>query len=149
MLQRPIGGRTVHEHQLLRLLRIGQLRMELQVMPTDREEHPDMDGAFILLTPKGRQQVAYTEVNERHISGTAPGGHGDLMPPTATRAQVQAAAEKLVEKGTRVSDPARTLQTFEKRMTVNGMRANYRLIVDSTDRNRIIAFFLIGNSYTP
>ncbi|HET6356387.1 helix-turn-helix transcriptional regulator [Streptomyces sp.] len=63
VLQRPIGGRTVHEHQLRRLLRIGQLRtVELQVMPTDREEHPNMDGAFILLTPKGRQQVAYTEV---------------------------------------------------------------------------------------
>lgn len=63
VLQRPIGGRTVHEYQLRQLLRIGQLRtVELQVMPTHCEEHPCMDGAFNLLTPKGRQQVAYTEV---------------------------------------------------------------------------------------
>ncbi|MFC4609088.1 Scr1 family TA system antitoxin-like transcriptional regulator [Streptomyces maoxianensis] len=62
VLQRPIGGRAVHEGQLRRLLRVGQLRtVKLQVMPTSREEHPSMGGAFILLTPKGRQQVAYTE----------------------------------------------------------------------------------------
>ncbi|TQK45219.1 helix-turn-helix protein [Streptomyces sp. SLBN-118] len=63
VLQRPIGGNTVHQHQLRQLLRIGRLRtVEFQVMPTDREEHPSMDGAFTLLTPKGRQQAAYTEV---------------------------------------------------------------------------------------
>ncbi|MGI5398305.1 helix-turn-helix domain-containing protein [Streptomyces sp. CA-135486] len=63
VLQRPIGGRTVHAAQLRRLLHTGRMRtVELQVMPTDREEHPSMGGSFILLTPKGRQQVAYTEI---------------------------------------------------------------------------------------
>ncbi|MFK4224070.1 Scr1 family TA system antitoxin-like transcriptional regulator [Streptomyces sp. NPDC019890] len=63
VLRRPIGGRAVHKHQLRRLLHVGRLRtVELQVMPNDQEEHPNMDGAFILLAPKGRQQVAYTEV---------------------------------------------------------------------------------------
>ncbi|MEV1049818.1 helix-turn-helix transcriptional regulator [Streptomyces sp. NPDC049887] len=63
VLQRPNGGPTVHEHQLRRLLRAGRLRtVELQVMPTAHEEHPCMDGAFTLLTPKGRHQVAYTEI---------------------------------------------------------------------------------------
>ncbi|MFF3321535.1 Scr1 family TA system antitoxin-like transcriptional regulator [Streptomyces sp. NPDC002889] len=62
-LQRPIGGRSVHEAQLQRLLRVGRLRtVELQIMPTDREEHPNVDGVFTLLTAKTRQQVAYTEV---------------------------------------------------------------------------------------
>ncbi len=62
-LQRPIGGRAIHKYQLLQLLRIGRLRtVELQVMPTDREEHPNVDGVFTLLTAKMRQQVAYTEV---------------------------------------------------------------------------------------
>ncbi|WP_405890486.1 helix-turn-helix domain-containing protein [Streptomyces sp. NBC_00133] len=62
-LQRPIGGHTVHEGQLLQLLRIGRLRtVELQIMPTEREEHPNVDGVFTLLTAKTRQQVAYTEV---------------------------------------------------------------------------------------
>lgn len=63
VLKRPIGGRPVHGQQLRRLLGVGRLRtVELQVMPLDREEHPSLDGAFILLTPKGRQQVAYTEI---------------------------------------------------------------------------------------
>ncbi|MDX3074773.1 helix-turn-helix transcriptional regulator [Streptomyces sp. MI02-7b] len=63
VLQRPLGGRTVRAAQLEQLLRIGRLRtVELQVMPTDREEHPSNDGAFTLLNPKERPQVAYTEV---------------------------------------------------------------------------------------
>ncbi|MDQ0843387.1 hypothetical protein QFZ68_003067 [Streptomyces sp. V1I6] len=62
-LQRPIGGRTVHEAQLRQLLRVGRMRtVELQVMPTNREEHPNVDGVFTLLTAETRQQVAYTEV---------------------------------------------------------------------------------------
>ncbi|MFI9588200.1 putative T7SS-secreted protein [Streptomyces sp. NPDC052236] len=97
----------------------------------------------------GNAKQGWQHINERHISGTAAGGHGDLMPPTTTRAQVEAAAEKLVERGTRISDPDRTIQTFEKRMTVDGMRARYRLVVDSTDGNRVITFFPVGKSYTP
>ncbi|MEU9011000.1 helix-turn-helix transcriptional regulator [Streptomyces sp. NPDC048479] len=63
ILQRPIGGRSVHEGQLRLLLRLGRLRtVELQVMPTDRDEHPTMDGPFTLLTSKERRQVAYVEV---------------------------------------------------------------------------------------
>ena len=31
-------------------------------MPTEREEHPSLGGPFNLLTPKGRQQVAYIEI---------------------------------------------------------------------------------------
>ncbi|MFC8131292.1 helix-turn-helix domain-containing protein [Streptomyces sp. NPDC057302] len=63
VLQRPVGGRDVHKGQLQLLLRIGSMRtVELQVMPTDRQEHPSLDGSFILLTPKGRNQVAYTEI---------------------------------------------------------------------------------------
>lgn len=62
ILQRPIGGRATLAGQLMQLLRIGRLRtVELQVMPTDREEHPNTDGAFTLVTPKGGQQVAYSE----------------------------------------------------------------------------------------
>lgn len=43
-LQRPIGGRAVHEAQLRQLLRVGRMRtVELQVMPTNREEHPNVE----------------------------------------------------------------------------------------------------------
>ncbi|MFE3904247.1 helix-turn-helix domain-containing protein [Streptomyces sp. NPDC059153] len=63
VLRRPIGGAAVHKAQLEQLIDLGQLRsLELQVMPTKREEHAGMGGPFILLTPKGRPQVAYLEV---------------------------------------------------------------------------------------
>ncbi|MGW2592489.1 helix-turn-helix domain-containing protein [Streptomyces sp. NPDC001515] len=62
VLQRPIGGADCHRRQLLRLLHVGQMRtVTLQIMPTQREEHPSLDASFIMLTPKGRQQVAYVE----------------------------------------------------------------------------------------
>ncbi|MGY4741282.1 helix-turn-helix domain-containing protein [Streptomyces sp. ATMOS53] len=63
VLDRPIGGRTVQEAQLKQLLRIGDLRnVEIQVMPTNVESHPNMGGAFNLLTPPRHPQVAYTEI---------------------------------------------------------------------------------------
>lgn len=63
VLRRPIGGEAVHKEQLETLLNLGQLRsLELQVMPTRRQEHAGMGGPFILLTPKSRPQVAYLEV---------------------------------------------------------------------------------------
>jgi transcriptional regulator with XRE-family HTH domain len=62
VLDRPIGGRHVHREQLRRLLLVGSMRnVEIQVMPTHREEHPNLDSAFNMLVPKGHAQVAYTE----------------------------------------------------------------------------------------
>ncbi|MER5500058.1 helix-turn-helix transcriptional regulator [Streptomyces sp. NPDC002561] len=49
-LCRPIGGTMVLRRQLERLLEIGQLRnVEIQVMPTDREDHAGMDGGIEVL----------------------------------------------------------------------------------------------------
>lgn len=62
-LDRPIGGPRVHADQLRRLLRVGDMQnVEIQVMLTRLDQHPNMDGAFNLLTPKGHGQVAYTEI---------------------------------------------------------------------------------------
>lgn len=62
VLERPIGGPSVHTGQLRRLLHIGRLRnVQLQVMPTGRYEHPSLGGSFTLLIPKGKEQVAYME----------------------------------------------------------------------------------------
>ncbi|WP_442815994.1 helix-turn-helix domain-containing protein [Streptomyces sp. NBC_01205] len=73
LLMRPVGGREVHEEQLRRLIEIGSLRtVELQVMPFSRGEHAAMGGSFSLLHPKGRQQVAYTEVYARPSLITDP-----------------------------------------------------------------------------
>ncbi|MFG2206990.1 helix-turn-helix transcriptional regulator [Streptomyces sp. NPDC048638] len=44
-LRRPIGGTMVLHRQLEHLLAVGQLRsVEIQVMPTDREDHAGMGG---------------------------------------------------------------------------------------------------------
>ncbi|WP_329306472.1 helix-turn-helix transcriptional regulator [Streptomyces sp. NBC_01260] len=49
-IRRPLGGRAAARRQLERLLEIGQLRnVEIQVMPTDREDHAGMGGQFHLL----------------------------------------------------------------------------------------------------
>ncbi|GGJ13150.1 helix-turn-helix domain-containing protein [Streptomyces brasiliensis] len=49
-LRRPLGGRTLLRRQLEYLLEAAQLRnVELQVMPTDREEHAGLAGGIELL----------------------------------------------------------------------------------------------------
>ncbi len=63
VLERPIGGPKVHKDQLRQLLRIGRRRnVQLQIMPTGREDHPSLGGSFTLLIPKGKEQVAYMEI---------------------------------------------------------------------------------------
>ncbi|MFD7565988.1 Scr1 family TA system antitoxin-like transcriptional regulator [Streptomyces tendae] len=63
VLQRKLGGTKVWTGQLEHLLKLGRLRnIALQVLPLDCEENPGVDGPFVLLSPKGKQQVAYLEV---------------------------------------------------------------------------------------
>ncbi|MFJ7244094.1 Scr1 family TA system antitoxin-like transcriptional regulator [Kitasatospora sp. NPDC098652] len=63
VLRRPLGGWDVHAAQLRRLLEVGRTRgMVIQVLPLNRTEHAGMGGPFILITPKGRPQHAYIEV---------------------------------------------------------------------------------------
>ncbi|MCH0541129.1 helix-turn-helix transcriptional regulator [Streptomyces sp. MUM 203J] len=70
-LRRPIGGRMEWRRQLERLLEIGQLRnVSLQVMPTDVEAHPGLDGGIEVLkfgdgTAIGRSEGAF---NGRAVS---------------------------------------------------------------------------------
>ncbi|MFE0135019.1 helix-turn-helix domain-containing protein [Streptomyces sp. NPDC059037] len=66
-LRRPIGGKTVHRGQLERLLDIGQLRnVEIQVMPTERDDHAGLGGSFRLFKLKGGATLGYAEV--QHVS---------------------------------------------------------------------------------
>ncbi|MFF3815552.1 helix-turn-helix domain-containing protein [Streptomyces bluensis] len=63
VLRRKLGGHKVRQGQLEHLLELGRLRnITLQVLPLDCEENSGVDGPFVLLTPKGRQQLAYLEV---------------------------------------------------------------------------------------
>ncbi|MEU3605216.1 helix-turn-helix transcriptional regulator [Streptomyces sp. NPDC035033] len=63
VLLRPFGGRDIHREQLRRVLEVGQRRtVELQILMLDRDDHPYLGGAYTLLTPPGRREVAYTEI---------------------------------------------------------------------------------------
>ncbi|WP_241990536.1 helix-turn-helix domain-containing protein [Streptomyces sp. AC1-42T] len=62
-LRRPLGGRAVLRGQLEQLLVFGHERnIEIQIMPTNREEHAGLAGAFTLLHIGDQRRMAYTEV---------------------------------------------------------------------------------------
>lgn len=61
-LLRPVGGRLVLRGQLEHLLETGQLRnIEIQMMPTDREDHAGLGGSFELLRLNTGRTVAHNE----------------------------------------------------------------------------------------
>jgi len=61
-LRRPLGGRMVLRQQLEHLLEISKLRhVEIQVMPTDREDHADMAGPIRVLKLRDGKTLGHTE----------------------------------------------------------------------------------------
>ncbi|WP_328668253.1 helix-turn-helix transcriptional regulator [Streptomyces sp. NBC_00322] len=63
VLRRRVGGSEVLQGQLKHLMTLGNLRSTtIQVLPLGCEEHGGFEGPFILLTPKGKHQVGYVEV---------------------------------------------------------------------------------------
>jgi Domain of unknown function (DUF5753) len=65
-LRRPVGGRAVLRGQLGRMPEVGRSRrVEIQVMPLDREDHAGMSGAFRLLKLKRGTTLRHEEV-QRH-----------------------------------------------------------------------------------
>ncbi|MYX07904.1 helix-turn-helix domain-containing protein [Streptomyces sp. SID8375] len=61
-LRRPLGGTMVLRRQLERLLEVGQLRnVEIQVMPTNREDHAGMGGRIQLLKFGDGSVVGHSE----------------------------------------------------------------------------------------
>ncbi|MEU0113955.1 helix-turn-helix transcriptional regulator [Streptomyces bobili] len=66
VLRHPLGGTAVLRGQLEQLLLIGEKRnVEIQVMPTDREDNAGVDGPFTVVTRKGGDQIVYMEVQGR------------------------------------------------------------------------------------
>lgn len=62
-LRRPTGGRMVQRRQLERLLEVGQFRnVEIQVMPTDLEEHAGLTGGFRIFKLRSGATLGYAEV---------------------------------------------------------------------------------------
>ncbi|MGW3007313.1 helix-turn-helix domain-containing protein [Streptomyces sp. NPDC001219] len=61
-LRRPIGGKMVLRRQLAHLLELGKLKhVEIQVMPTEREDHAGMSGQVQLLKLRDGSTVGYSE----------------------------------------------------------------------------------------
>ncbi|MGW8970354.1 helix-turn-helix domain-containing protein [Streptomyces platensis] len=61
-LRRPLGGTMVLRRQLERMLDVGQLRnVEIQVMPTNREDHAGMGGRIQLLKFRDGSVVGHSE----------------------------------------------------------------------------------------
>ncbi|GHA05564.1 Scr1 family TA system antitoxin-like transcriptional regulator [Streptomyces echinoruber] len=70
-LRRPFGDRRVLRQQLEHLLEIGKLRhVEIQVMPTDREDHAGVMGSFRLLRLRDGKTLGHSEgqLHDRVIS---------------------------------------------------------------------------------
>ncbi|MGA5186165.1 helix-turn-helix domain-containing protein [Streptomyces griseoincarnatus] len=62
-LRRPLGGKMVMRKQLEHLLEVGRRRnVEIQVLPTDREDHAGLAGALQLLRLKEGPTVGHVEV---------------------------------------------------------------------------------------
>jgi transcriptional regulator with XRE-family HTH domain len=62
-LRRPTGGRMVLRRQLERLLELSALRhVEIQVMPTETEEHAGLDGSHRVLKLKDGTAVGHVEI---------------------------------------------------------------------------------------
>ncbi|MGD3107982.1 helix-turn-helix domain-containing protein [Streptomyces sp. YGL11-2] len=62
LLRRPLGGWPVLRGQLEQILLHGQRRnVEIQVMPTEREEHAALEGPFTLIETREGRRIAYVE----------------------------------------------------------------------------------------
>ncbi|MCQ4202439.1 DUF5753 domain-containing protein, partial [Streptomyces coelicoflavus] len=65
VLRRPLGGRKVMRETLEQILLTAQLRhVEVQVMPTDRQDNAALGGPFTLIDTDKGQRIAYAEVQD-------------------------------------------------------------------------------------
>ncbi|MEU2054206.1 DUF5753 domain-containing protein [Streptomyces bungoensis] len=65
VLRRPLAGWGVMRGQLEQILLHGQRRnVEIQVMPTERDEHAGLAGPFTLIETKEGRRIAYVEAQQ-------------------------------------------------------------------------------------
>jgi hypothetical protein len=109
---------------------------------TRPQERPAAPGPFRgrVTVEDGNLDEGWIHIDARHVTGNHPQGAGDLFAPGTTRAQIQTAANELVQSGTRISPRNARIQVFERRMTINGLSARYRVVVD-TVREVVITIF--------
>ncbi|MFF7156456.1 Scr1 family TA system antitoxin-like transcriptional regulator [Streptomyces sp. NPDC008139] len=67
ILRRPIGGRRELHRQIAHLRELAQLPfLNIQIMPTDRENHAGLAGPMVLLETPAHERLAYLE--GQHVS---------------------------------------------------------------------------------
>ncbi|WP_338059235.1 DUF5753 domain-containing protein [Streptomyces oceani] len=65
VLHRPVGGSSVLHGQREYLLVAGRARnVDIQVMPTDRDDHAGLGGPFNLIDTAEGRRIAYTEAQD-------------------------------------------------------------------------------------
>lgn len=65
VLRRPLGGWGIMRGQLEQILLHGQRRnVEIQVLPTERDEHAGLAGPFTLIETKEGRRIAYVEAQQ-------------------------------------------------------------------------------------
>ncbi|MFF9686551.1 helix-turn-helix domain-containing protein [Streptomyces sp. NPDC014623] len=104
VLRRPIGGKQILRNTLEQILLTGQLRsVEVQVMPTDREDSAGLGGPFALIDTDKEQRIAYAEVqsDSRLYTGTRKvreleARYGILRSQALTPAESSALIVKLI-----------------------------------------------------
>lgn len=104
VLRRPIGGRQVLRGQLEQIMLLGQKRnVEVQVMPTEREDHAGLGGPLTLMETSGQGRIAYVEVQnvsrlhiERKSVRELEGQYGIIRAQALTPRESSAFIEKLL-----------------------------------------------------
>jgi transcriptional regulator with XRE-family HTH domain len=105
-LRRPVGGKMVLRTQLERLLDIGKLRnVQIQVMPTSREENAGFGGSFHLIEPQQGPKAAQTEAAlysrvsvERKVVRVLEARYGMIRAQALTPRESLALIEKVLEE---------------------------------------------------
>lgn len=147
-------GRGLHD-EIEALARAGAdniARIQHRVRQYKIEVDPNtlgMNGGNIRIVRKvgrpvirdGNAKKGWEHIQRRHLP---PDGEADLFSPGTTREQLQDAVDDIVQNGVRTSQPNRAVQVFERRMVINGMRANYRVVVDTIDDSVITVFPVLG-----
>ncbi|MEU9986073.1 helix-turn-helix transcriptional regulator [Streptomyces sp. NPDC048045] len=103
-LRRPIGGKLTLRQQHERLLELGKLRhVEIQVMPTDRDDHAGMGGPIRLLKLRNGKTVAHEEgqtsnrlINDPKEVQPLEGRYGIIRSQALTPRESLAFIEKLI-----------------------------------------------------
>jgi hypothetical protein len=90
----------------------------------------------------GNLNEGWKHIEARHIVGNHPSRRPrDLFVSGTTRQQLERAAKEIVQDGVRISPPDRRIQSFQKKIKVNGQRDLVQVVVDAHDGNRVITIF--------